>query len=169
VIEKCREYLVTCLTQVGIKQVNTTKADTKKHQILPYGEVKFEDSALRPDGSLVARYEGPGENERTLRRRTYERTEQAQVKMVCRDQGQAENSRDNLLAMLGQRIEDGHGNAILITAWNGDGEEDGSILNQEATVFIDVKFDGGIYKDKVVKIFNMETDLQFEGEISEEV
>lgn len=168
-IEKCREYLKAVLNQVGIKQVHTSQADASKHPVVPYAEIKLEDTALRADGSLVARFEGPGDKERTLRRRTYERTEQAQVKIVHRSQTAAETARDSLLNLLVPRIDDGHSNAILITAWNGDSEEDGSILRQEAAANINVKFDGGIYKDKVVKIFSMETDLTFEGEITEEV
>lgn len=165
----CRDYLKTCLEQMGIKKVLTKAEDGSKHAVIPRAEITFGDTDLRIDGSLVARYEGPGDHERTFRRRTYQRTEQARVKIVHRDQDQAEKSRDSLLAGLESRIDDGKGNAILITAWSGEPDEDSSLLRQTGTTYIDIKFEGGIYWDRTVKLYDTATSLQLEGEIQEEV
>lgn len=166
-IQACREYLKTCINQAGIKTVHTRRVDASKHQAVPYGEIIFGDTDLHRDGSLVARYEGPGEHERTFRRRIYQRIELARIKVVHRDQALAEVTRDAILNSLGSRIQDGNGNAVLITAWSGEPEEDTSILRQEAAAYIDIRFEGGIYRDRTVKLYKTETDLLMEGENKE--
>lgn len=163
-IKACRDYLKTCLEQVGIKKVLTRAEEAAKHAVIPRGEIYFGESDLQKDGSLVARFDGPGDHERTYRRRTYQRTEQARVKIVHRDQDLAEKTRDDLIAAFERRIDDGHGNAILITAWSGEPEEDSSLLRQTGTTYIDLRFDGGIYRDRTVKLYDTATSLRLEGE-----
>lgn len=163
-ITSCREYLKNCLNQVGISRVNTKKSEGTKHQAVPYAEVVFEEGDLRKDGRLVARFEGPGEKERTFRRRLYERTELARVKIVHRDQATAETTRDEFISLLDKRIDDGNGNAVLITAYQSEPEEEGSILRQETAAYIDARFEGGLFKDHTVMLINTETDLLIDGE-----
>jgi hypothetical protein len=170
-MDTCRTYLTQQLKSCGINKVFTKAEDAAQYKAVPYAKVAFDDEDLKYDGSLVARADGPNQGERTLRRRTYMRTIQARVKIVHRDQAAAEAAGTNFLSGLARRIMDPDNNAILINARSGEPEpdEDTSLLRQQGTSYYLVTFDGGIYRDKIVQVYELETALAVESEIVEEV
>lgn len=163
-IENCRTFLTSLIQAAGIKTVLTKAEDEAKHKSTPYASVTFGQDVLGFDGSLVARSDGPGAKERTFRRRLYARNVPAKIKIVHRTPALAEQARSSILESIPRRIDDGLGNAVLLTLKTGEPEADGSVLRNQETVYIDLVCEGGIYKDSTVKVFDMETDLQITGE-----
>lgn len=168
-IGSCREYLEEHLKSLGIMRVYTRAEDAAKHQALPYAVVMIDGQTAQRDGSLVARADGPGPDERTLRRRLYRRTVKVLVTIVHRDRAAADAAGEAFLSGLTRRIFDTGGNAILVAAQGAEPEEEASLLKPRETAHILVVFEGGIYADQVVKVYDLETSLQVEGEISQEV
>lgn len=168
-IGECRQYLAAHLKAAGIERVYTRPEDGTKHQAVPYAVVEMSDQSLEYDGSLVARADGPEADERTFRRRTHRRTVKAQVRIVHRDQTQLETVIMSFLAGLDRRLLDAQENAILISARGGEPEEDASLLREQQTAYFQVVFEGGVYTDKIVKVYPLETALEIETEIVEEV
>lgn len=166
-IEHCRTFLVNIIKAASIKTVHIKAEDEGKHQTVPYASVTFGQDDLSFDGSLVARYDGPGEKERTFRRRMYHRNVPVKVRIVHRTPVLAEQARSSILQAIPVRFDDGAGNAVLIRFKSGEPEGDGSVLRNQETVYIDLVCEGGIYKDHTVKVFSMETDLQVTGEKEE--
>jgi hypothetical protein len=169
VIATCREYLEQLLKNAGIARVFTRPEDAAKHQAVPYAMVALDTETMQYDGSLVARADGPGMGERTFRRRVHRRSVRAKVKIVHRDQAAADTAGTVFLAGLARRILDPDGNAILVSARGAEPEEETSLLRQQAAAYFEVLFEGGVYADKTVKIYPLETALAVEGEIVEEV
>lgn len=168
-IETCRTYLETCLKNAGIKRVFTKLEDATRYQVFPYAQVIEDNQNLQYDGSLTARFEGPEEGERTFRRRIYYSMVDMVVKVVHRDLIQAEALREDLLASFERSILDADENAILVTARSAEPEEDTSLLQGRAAAYLDVCFEGGIYKDKTVKVYDLDVTLEVETEITQEV
>lgn len=164
----CRTYLENCLISVGVKRVFNKQEDTSRHQVLPFAQVVEDSQSQIYDGSVVARFNGPAEDERTFRQRIYHCTVEMLVKIVHRDLNQAEAIRDQLLKQFDRRILDEDGNAILVTSRGAEPEEDGSILQNKAASYLDISFEGGIYKDKVVKLYNLDVALEMEPQIIKE-
>lgn len=168
-IATCREYLEQLLKNAGIERVFTRPEDAAKHQAVPYAVVALDTETMQYDGSLVARADGPGAGERTFRRRLYRRSVRAKVKLVHRDQAGADAAGSAFLAGLARRILDADGNAILVSARGAEPEEEASLLRQQEAVHFLVIFEGGIYADRTVKVYDLETTLQVEGENTQEV
>ncbi|MEW5897739.1 MAG: hypothetical protein AB1652_01010 [Bacillota bacterium] len=162
----CEAYLVQALQQAGVVNVYTEPKDAAAHTVVPYAEVLWGDERLRFDGSLVAGYDGTddqGRPVRILRRRIYQRTLPAEVKIVHRE-GQLAAVADAFVAGLARRIFDGRENAILISLSTGASEESASRLRgKEVTVFL-ITFEGGVYKEQTKQLFDLGTQVVIEFE-----
>jgi len=162
-IKACKDHLAAALAAAGIERVFYRREEAEKHQVLPFGVLMTGDETLRFDGSLVASAEGPGNDERTYRRRTHRRVRDIKVAIIHRSDDQAETAGETFLAALDRRIFDGDGNAILVSARGSEPDEDDkSLLRQRSGAVYLVTFEGGVYQDKVVKVLPLETALEVE-------
>lgn len=168
-IEACRSWLETYLKSLGIKQVAAAADDGARINAHPAARIIMGETTTRYDGSLVARLENFETGEKRLRRRIYEARLEVSVKLTHRDQLKAEALREDFLTGLPVRIDDGSGNAILIAAQGGEPEEDASVLKQLGATYVDMVFEGGIYRDFPIKVVIWETDMEVENEITQEV
>ncbi len=169
-IKTCKEYLAERLRAAGVSKISFSREGSDKHNVPPFAVVLTGDETMRYDGSMVAKGEGPGVDERTYRRRTHRRALDLKVLIVHRTDDEAQAVGETFLTGLTRRILDDQGNAILVAVRGSEpDEEDRSILRQRSGAVYLVTFEGGVYQDKVVKVLPLETAMEVEQELTEEV
>ncbi|WP_027364019.1 hypothetical protein [Desulfotruncus alcoholivorax] len=162
-INACRDYLVQKLYAAGIADIRVGAAEATKHQARLFAEIVFGKESLKYDGSKVAvSQEGAT---KTYRRRIYSRIVPAKITIAHRDETELQSITALFLASLDRRLLDGNGNCVLIDVSMGDPEEDTGAASQRERAAYVIEFLGGVYKDNVTQLLNMNEVMVIEGEI----
>ncbi|MTI82740.1 MAG: hypothetical protein FH756_02340 [Firmicutes bacterium] len=166
-ISECRGYLVSLLQEIGVSRVNTDAEGGGKHQAAPFAQLMQGKEKFEYDGSLVAR-KLDAENEQYLyRRRIYRHMAQVKVRITHRSGDEATAAKRDFLANLSRRIWDENNNAVLVSVPESSPEDDSSLLKQQDAAVVMVTFEGGVYKDYAIPIFDLSSALVIETETGE--
>ncbi len=166
-ISPCRNHLVSLLQSIGISRINTEAEGSGKHQAAPYAQLVQGKEKFQYDGSLVARKLDAENQQYLYRRRIYRHVLQVSVRIVHRSGDEAGAAKRDFLAGLARRIWDKNSNAILVSVPESSPDDDPSLLKQQDAAVVAVTFEGGVYKDYAVPIFDLSSALVIETETGE--
>lgn len=165
-IDTCLAYLKDFLAARKIPAYDDP-SEASKHQGAQWARIETQRVKSFRDGTLVAKVEDLEDKTRTYRRRIYKLVLRCKLTINNR-RGQAAALAEQIIAELDRRIFDQNENAIIITAQEGQAGDDPSVLRERGQADLLVDFEGGIYRDRTVRLLDLETDMELEQEISEE-
>ncbi len=174
-IAECKQYLVQKLQAAGINEIYQTAEQSQKHHSLPYALVSASmdyvsrQERLEYSPQRVAMEDDLANGVRRVRWRTHKRHLQLRVAIVHRTEAEAEGILTAFLVSLERRFLDAGGNAVLVNAEMASREDDGSLLRNQAGAEAIVFFEGGVYRDEELPLFNVPGTMALENEVVEEV
>lgn len=172
---ECKQYLAQKLQAAGIDEVYLTAEAAARHRALPYALVSASMDQLSQQERLeysprrVAMEDDLDNNVRRLRWRTHIRHLQLRVAIAHRTEAEAEAALTTFLASLDRRFLDADKNAVLVNGDMANRNDDASLLRNQAGAEALVFFEGGIYRDGKLPLFNVPDLMAVETEITEEV
>lgn len=167
-IQACKDHVAAVLQALNV-QVRTDPEDLGRYTgALPYAVVLAEKGLLERDGTRVAVSNDLVAKTRTYRLRLYKRTQPLRVYLVHRTEAAADDLLGQFLAGLGSRLLDA-GNAVTIHPQTPEWLADQSLLDQKAAVELVVEFRGGVYKDEVVPLADLASDLVVETQVEMQI
>lgn len=166
-IKACKDHLRAALIAAGLedKRIYPTESAKSAFQIVPstlFLEVKEKIETYRRrakyEDDLVALT-------RTWRYQIFKRTLIIPLVVATRTEDELESVYTSFLSNLSRRVFDSSGNAILISI-NDDvqGIVDESLLAGKEGKMLEITFNGGVYRDKVVPLYTSD-QMIFEPEM----
>lgn len=160
---ECREYLIKCLKDAGIKSIPfTSMKKLKLSQEAHIGAILFEEETFDRNGAKKQFVDQTGA--RHKRKKIYSRDTTFSVIIGDPNPSRTEEIFEAFLVNLGTGI-DINGNYTAIEVMEAEwADDDDSILKSKVAVNVKIKFIGGVYKDtNFAKLSEIEVESVIKG------
>lgn len=160
-IQLCITHLKTVLTKIGIEKIYDKESDASAFKGSDYALIStVEKESIEYDGSKVNYFDDFDRAVRTYHIRRYKVSLTLTVRFVSKEDAMVMKLKDAFLASLGSSFADPEGYRFDVKAVAVRWIKDKALMSSGAGYEVDVKFDGGVYVKKEVKLL---TELTIEG------